>query len=203
MQEIKNIIFDLGGVLLDIDFEQSQKAFRRLGIKGFGEMVSPFHGNHLFQQLEMGMETPLFYQQFRALTGSELSNEKIEQAWCALLLGFRTVSVERLNVIKSKYKIYLLSNTNEIHLQHIHQMFRRQFKGQELDDCFDAAYYSHRIQLRKPDTKAWQYVIEQHNLQVGETLFIDDGTANIEAARSLGLQTIQLLPGMLVEELEL
>jgi glucose-1-phosphatase len=200
MQSFKNIIFDLGGVLLDIDFEQSQKAFNQLGIQGFRDMVSPFHGIQLFNDLEKGMDIPLFYRQFRELTGKEISDNEIENAWCALLLCFREGSIERLLQLKSRYKTYLLSNTNEIHLQRIYQIFRNQFDGKELDDCFNIAYYSHRIQQRKPDAKAWLHVLDRHQLKADETLFIDDSAANIEAAQLLGMQTIHLLPGLRVED---
>jgi glucose-1-phosphatase len=203
MQNIKNIIFDLGNVLLDIDFSLSEKAFERLGIYNFREMVSPTHSNDLFNSLETGLDSRQFYEKFRKLTGTNLSNETIEEAWCALLQHFRTGSIERLQQLKPNYKTYLLSNTNEIHVQRIHQQFRHQFNGRELDDCFDAAYYSQRIQIRKPDAKAWLHILNNHQLNAGETLFIDDGLANIVAAQQLGMQTIHLLPGMNVEDLSL
>ena len=203
MNGIKNIIFDLGGVLLDIDFLQSQQAFAQLGIHNFKEMVSPFKGNDLFNALETGMDTDLFYHQFRQLSATSLSNQTIEEAWCALLIGFRKKSIEQLAALKQNYNTYLLSNTNEIHLQRIHQMFRNDFNNMELDECFEAAYYSHRIQIRKPAAEAWLHIINHHSLSASETLFIDDGAENIKAAKQLGLQTIQLLPGMYIENLDL
>lgn len=201
MKGIQNIIFDLGGVLLNIDFERSQQAFQQLGISNFKEMVSMTHSNELFHALETGMDTTLFYERFRAVTGTALSNEIIEEAWCALLIDFRTKSIEHLQQFKSNYQLYLLSNTNEIHVQRIHELFRRQFHGQEFEDCFDAAYYSQRIGVRKPDAAAWLHVLETHQLDPSETLFIDDGLANIEAAQRLNIHTIHLLPTMLVEDL--
>lgn len=203
MNGIKNIIFDLGGVLLDIDFLKSQEAFAQLGVHNFKEMVSPFKGNDLFNALETGMDTDAFYQQFRQLSATSINNQTIEQAWCALLIGFRKKSIEQLLQLKQNYHTYLLSNTNEIHLQRIYQMFRSDFNNKELDDCFDAAYYSHRIQIRKPTAEAWLHIINRHSLTAAETLFIDDGTENIKAAKELGLQTIQLLPGMYIENLDL
>lgn len=203
MKSIQNIIFDLGGVLLNIDFERSRKAFEQLGIGNFRDMISPTHANELFHTLETGIDIPFFYDQFRAQTGTTLSNEVIEEAWSALLIDFRTQSVEKLKQLKNRYNVYLLSNTNEIHVQRIHQMFRTQFNGQEFEDHFHAAYYSQRIGVRKPDAKAWLHVLNAHALNPSETLFIDDGAANIEAARNLGMQTVHLLPSMRVEHLEL
>jgi glucose-1-phosphatase len=203
MQKIKNIIFDLGNVLLDIDFSLSEQAFQGLGIHNFREMVSLSHANDLFNALETGLDTNLFYEKFREHTGTNLSNDVIEEAWCALLQNFRSGSIERVKELKSKYKTYLLSNTNEIHVQHIYRIFRQQFNGQELDDYFDAAYYSQRIQIRKPDAQAWLHILNNHQLEAGETLFIDDGLANIAAAQQLGMHTIHLLRGMKVEDLDL
>lgn len=202
MNTIKNIIFDLGGVLLDIDFRKSQQAFANLGVKGFEQMVTPFHGNNLFNALETGLDESVFYTRFRELTKTALSDKQIEAAWCALLIRFRKKSIDKIFQLKPSYKTYLLSNTNEIHLQHFHQMFRKEYHGKELDECFDEAYYSHRIQIRKPAAEAWLQIINQHFLKPHETLFIDDGKENIEAAKRLGLQTIHLLPGICIEDLD-
>lgn len=203
MNTIQNIIFDLGGVLLNIDFERSQKAFQQLGVTNFRDMISPTHANDLFHALETGMDIPSFYEQFRKQTGTHFTNEVIEEAWNALLIDFRKESVEKLQQLKPKYQLFLLSNTNEIHVQRIHRMFREQFHGQEFEDHFHAAYYSQRIGLRKPDAKAWLHVLNTHALNPAETLFIDDGAANIEAAQQLGMHTVHLLPAMRVEELDL
>lgn len=202
MKAVKNIIFDLGGVLLDIDFERSQKAFANLGIYNFKEMVTPFHGNELFNSLETGLDADAFYDEFRRLTSTQHSNTTIEEAWSALLVNFRKASIEQLLHLKERYHTFLLSNTKEIHVQRFQHMFRSSFEGKELDDCFEAAYYSNRIKIRKPAPEAWLYIMDKHALLPAETLFIDDGAANIEAAKQLGMQAIHLLPGMYIEELE-
>jgi putative hydrolase of the HAD superfamily len=202
MNGIRNIIFDLGGVLLDIDFKASQRAFEQLEIHDFQTMVSLSHSNDLFHALETGLDAQLFYEQLRSYTNTNWSNEVLENAWCALLLGFRKKSIEQLWQLKNRYRIFLLSNTNEIHVQRFEKMFREQFEGRELSSCFEEAYYSNRIQKRKPSPQAWLHIMEVHALNPAETLFVDDGAANIEAAKQLGLQTIHLVPGMYIEELE-
>lgn len=201
MNRTKNIIFDLGGVLLDIDFSASQRAFSKLGIHDFEKMVSLSFSNDLFHALETGMEQELFYNRFRQITQTNWSNKVIEDAWCALLLGYRQKSIEFLWQLKTGYRTFLLSNTNEIHVQRFEQMFRQQFDNRELSSCFEAVYYSNRIQKRKPDAAAWLHITELHSLDRKDTLFIDDNTANIEAAKKLGFQTIQLVPGRNIEEL--
>ena len=201
MNGIRNIIFDLGGVLLDIDFKASQQAFEQLGIHDLETMVSLSHANDLFHALETGMDARLFYEGLRHHTKTNWSDEILEEAWCALLLGYRKKSIEQLWQLRNRYRSFLLSNTNEIHVQRFEKMFQEQFEGRELSSCFEEAYYSNRIQKRKPAPEAWLYIINAHALNPAETLFIDDGAANIEAAKQLGMQTIHLLPGMYIEEL--
>ena len=145
MQNIKAIIFDLGGVLLNIDFNRSEKAFADLGVHDFSGFFSQFHSNPLFRQLETGMDDQLFYDEFRAATQQQLSNEQIKDAWNALLLDFRKESLAVLPSLKEKYQVYLLSNTNEIHLQEFQRRYGLLKKEEAFDALFDAAYYSHRI----------------------------------------------------------
>ena len=203
MQQTKAIIFDLGGVLLNIDFRLSEKAFVELGVTNFADFFNQFHSNDLFRKLETGMDDILFYNDFRSGTGLQLSDEQIRDAWNALLMDYRPESVAILPQLREKYKLYLLSNTNEIHLQEFQRRYEIWKPGELFDDLFDAAYYSHRIGHRKPNASAFEYVLEKHQLNATETLFIDDSINNIEAAQQLGLQTIHLQPGMKVEELGL
>jgi len=203
MEKIRNVIFDLGGVLLDIDFKLTEKAFTDLGVKDFASFFNQFHSNDLFIKLETETNVEFFYNDFRAATGLNLSNEQIRDAWNALLLNFRKDSIGILPGLKKKYRLYLLSNTNEIHLQEFQHRFVTTFQQTSFDDFFDAAYYSHRIGHRKPNASAYQFVLDKHGLIAAETLFIDDSINNIEAAQKLGIQTIHLLPGMKVEELGL
>lgn len=203
MQQTKAIIFDLGGVLLDIDFKLSEKAFAELGVTNFSDFFNQFHSNDLFRRLETGMDDDLFYDDLRAATGLSLSNEQIRDAWNALLLDFRPESVAVLPQLRNKYELYLLSNTNEIHLQEFQRRYEVWRPGQVFDDLFDAAYYSHRIGHRKPNASAFEYVLQKHGLNATETIFIDDSINNIEAAQQLGLQTVHLKAGMKVEELGL
>lgn len=203
MQTAKTIIFDLGGVLLDIDFRLTEKAFADLGVSDFSDFFNQFHSNSLFKKLETGIDEALFYDEFRAGTGLSLSDEQIKDAWNALLLDFRLESLAVLPQLKSKYQLYLLSNTNEIHLKEFQHRYTLLQQEQEFDALFDAAYYSHRIGHRKPNASAFEFVINAHDLNPAETIFIDDSINNIEAAKQLGLQTVHLLPGMKVEELGL
>lgn len=203
MKNIRNVIFDLGGVLFNINFSLTEKAFTELGVKDFSSFFTQFHSNDLFVKLETGVDKDLFYEDFRTATGLQLSNDQIRDAWNALLLDFRMESIAALPELKSRYNLYLLSNTNEIHMQEFHRIYRTLFAESSFDDLFDAAYYSHRIGHRKPNAGAFEFVLEKHGLVAEETLFIDDSINNIEAAQKLGIQTVHLLPGMKIEELGL
>lgn len=203
MKNIRNIIFDLGGVLFNINFSLTEKAFTELGVKDFSSFFTQFHSNDLFVKLETGVDEESFYDEFRSASGLNLTNDQIRDAWNALLLDFRMESIAALPELKSRYNLYLLSNTNEIHMQEFHRIYRTLFAESSFDDLFDAAYYSHRIGHRKPNAGAFEYVLEKHGLAAVETLFIDDSINNIEAAQKLGIQTVHLLPGMKIEELGL
>jgi putative hydrolase of the HAD superfamily len=204
MQNIEAIIFDFGGVLFDIDFSKTNKAFTELGVDNFENMYSQKNANPLFQHLEEGkINEEEFYNAFRKETNLKLTDEQIKNAWNGLLLSFRKESLEALKKLKSKYKLYLLSNTNFIHHREFSNTFNIEIGQGTIDDYFDTAYYSQNIGYRKPDKEAYEYVIKQNNLLPAKTLFIDDSIQNIEGAKAVGLQTILLENGMIIEDLNL
>lgn len=189
MMHIKNIIFDLGGVLLNLDFGKTSEAFSKLGIKSFDEYFSQYHSNPLFVQLETSKQLgDDFYNTLRASAGIAADNDTINAAWNAMLLDFPEERVVKLKQINSDYRIFLLSNTNSIH----HAAFSRQFYEQfhfDFDSLFEKAYYSHLIGYRKPGLEAFQFVIDDAGVDPAETLFLDDTIPNVEAAKKVGMQT--------------
>ncbi len=204
MQKIKNIIFDLGGVILNIDFKQTELAFAKLGIGNFNQYYTLQSALPLFDNLETGKISPEdFYEEFRKLTKIKLSNDEIMNAWNALLLNFPPERIEWLKIISKKYKIYLLSNTNEIHYNSFIQTFKKEFDDENFNDLFIKAYYSHQLGLRKPSKEIFETVLKNENLNAAETLFIDDSETNINAAKSAGLQTIHLPSPKTILELDL
>ena len=204
MEDIKAVIFDLGGVILDIDYDSTAKAFSRLGVTGFDKMYSQKNANSLFQKLERGKVTETeFYAEFRKTANIDLSDEQIKKAWNAMLLSFRKKTLRAISDLKSKYKLYLLSNTNIIHLQAFSEIFTNEIGSGSLDDYFDKIYYSHEIGFRKPDKESFEFVVKENNLLPAKTLFIDDSIQNIEAAEKSGLKTVFLKKDMQVENLGL
>ena len=204
MEGVKNIIFDLGGVILNIDFSITEKAFKDLGVTQFSSMFTQHHSNDLFVQLETGTISPVdFYEAFRQGTGTKLSNQEIEEAWNALLLDFRIPTLEWLEQHKNKYRIFLFSNTNQIHYDAFIDSYKKLRGNADFNSMFEKAYYSQYLGMRKPNPEPFLHILKEQNLEPAETLFIDDTIKNIETAKSLGMKTIHLHWPLTVPELGL
>ncbi len=200
MPEPKNIIFDLGGVLLDIDYQKTIDAFEKLGIEHFEKMFSQSHANELFEKLERGkLSEADFYTAIKTRIKKEVSQEEIKAACNALILDFRIESLEFLEKLAARYNLYLLSNTNSIHLKFFKNLFTAQTGKPTLDAYFTKAWYSNKIGLRKPGPEIFSFILEQKGLFAAETLFIDDTLANIETAQKMGFITHHLLPTERIE----
>ncbi len=204
MQQLKNIIFDLGGVLLNIDYNKTVAAFEQLGIENFEEMFSQFKANELFENLETGkVNEQEFYAAIKKQIAANITTGQIESAWNAMLLDFRTESLGFLKLLAPDYNLYLLSNTNSIHLKCFQQIFTRDTGKPLLDSFFSKAYYSHLIGLRKPHKEIYEFVLQDADIKKGETIFIDDSANNIEAAKKLGIKTHLLKPNEKIENIGL
>jgi len=203
MAATKNIIFDLGGVLLDLDFQRSVDAFEKLGLKNFENMFSQFKADELFEKLETGrLSEAEFYAAVKERTEIQITNEQIDHAWNALILNFRPASLELLEQLSANYKLYLLSNTNSIHLKFFKKLFTKETGKSLLDAYFIKAWYSNGVGLRKPGAQIFEFVLQDENLIAAETLFIDDTWINIETAHKMGFKTHHLLPNERIELLD-
>jgi glucose-1-phosphatase len=199
---IKNIIFDLGGVLLDIDYNGPVREFAALGITNFGNLYSQAAANPLFEQLETGkISNTNFLNTIAALAPQPLTHQQVTSAWNSIILHFRQQSMVFLADLQQRYNIYLLSNTNNIHLEQIPKILQRDTGKQNLDDYFTKAWYSSKLGLRKPEKEIYEWVLSDGNLLAAETLFIDDSPQNIETAAVLGIKTHLLLPSEVIENL--
>ncbi|MGX5818058.1 HAD family hydrolase [Chitinophaga lutea] len=195
MQGIKSIIFDLGGVLLNIDYQLTKKAFTALGADNFDELYSQFHANALFEDLETGrVNEEAFLERIRPHLRPEVPDHQIIDAWNAMLLDYPLARLQLLQQLRLHYNLYLLSNTNAIHLKEVNNILQRERGIPSLAAFFDKCYYSHEIGCRKPEKEAYQIILDEQRLRPEETLFIDDTLPNIDGARAVGLQTIHLQP---------
>lgn len=204
MKKIKNILFDLGGIFIEIDFKKTKEAFVALGVVNFDDLYTQHTAASLFEKLETGIYSPIeFYEEFRKTTQLPLSNQQIQQAWNAMLGTFPLDRLEWLSEIKNKYAVYLYSNTNIIHYQAFQEIYRQCTGRKSFDEYFIKAHYSHELGLRKPYPESFTKLLAVENLLANETLFIDDTPGNIEGAAQAGLQTVLLSPPKTVFDLDL
>jgi putative hydrolase of the HAD superfamily len=203
MAPVKNIIFDLGGVLLNLDVAQTRDAFIKLGLTQIDDLFRIGHAASFFKDYEVGtISDDEFVEKARQLSLPGTSNDQVIAAWNVMLLDFPAERVQFLNQLKNKYRLFLFSNTNAIHLRAFHKSYQDVY-GSAMDELFEKAYYSHMINHRKPDVAAYEYVIKDSDLDAGETLFIDDALVNVEGARLAGLQAIHLTDGKTILDLGL
>jgi FMN phosphatase YigB (HAD superfamily) len=191
MSEIKNIIFDYGNVIFRIDFRRAQQSFVELGIKNVEEFFSHSGHHPIFNEFEKGLISPAeFRDGIRKLANHpSLSDTEIDNAWNSLLIGVPAGNHEVLLAAKSKYRTFLLSNNNQIHYEWIMDYLKREHGLASNEVFFEKDYYSHLMGMRKPDANIFEYVIEKHDLNVSETLFIDDSPQHLLTGASLGLNT--------------
>lgn len=188
---IKNIIFDLGGVILNIDYNLSSEAFKKLGIGNFDEVYSQASQSMLFDKLETGkISAAKFRNQLREISGLDLNDNEIDDAWNKMLLDLPAYRIEILKKAATKYRTFLFSNTNIIHLEAYTKDLLKEHNIESLNHLFEKAYYSHEMGMRKPNVEAFNEIINQNNLNKEETLFIDDSIQHIEGAKEAGIKTI-------------
>ena len=195
-KKINSIIFDLGGVLYDIDVQLSVKAFEELGLQSFDGLYSLKEQSLLFDDLETGViDKAEFVKRINHFSGLNLAEKQIVTAWNSLLIGVKPETIELLLGLRKEYKIFLLSNTNEIHLECINNYMNDVHGIQDLSSLFNKAYYSCRIGMRKPSMEIYRHVIRDADLDTEGIIFIDDNKDNIESARSAGIFSVLMEKG--------
>lgn len=203
MSVLKNIIFDLGGVLINLDFNKTTRSFQELGFIHFEKMYSQFKVDQLFEKLETGrIDEKEFYTMMLAVGEDKMTADQIRDSWNSLLLDFREESLAFLKELKKKYNLFLLSNTNSIHFDAFNVILKQQTGLPSLDEFFTKSYYSHQVGLRKPNNDIFDFVLKDAGLEASETLFIDDTRENVLAAEKLGFKTHHLLSGEKIERLQ-
>jgi len=191
--KIKNIIFDLGGVILDIDESIVYKELEKLGIN-VSELAHSKEFIELISKFDTGIYTaPTFRKKAKALLGLEkMTDQKFDSIWNAMLLDIPRERIEAIEQVKKHYKIFLMSNTNEIHYDLYVRDLQLRFGYKEFDALFDKSYFSFDIHLEKPDPRFFEMILDHEGLVPEETLFIDDTEANIKVAKKLGIRTYHI-----------
>ena len=192
----KNIIFDLGGVLLNLDFNRTEKAFAELGLNDLESIYSKSKQEQLFDVFEKGeMSAAQFRNEMRKYLHENTNDEQIDQAWNAMLLDLPIERLELLHKLKNDHSLFLLSNTNEIHFNSFTSYFAKAHGRKDLSHIFINEYFSHKVGMRKPDAEIFKYVLKENGLDPAQTLFIDDSVQHIEGARKIGVNARWLEKG--------
>ena len=192
MHHIKNIIFDYGNVIFEIDFNITQQALKELGITDIQAFFAHKGHNSLFDEFETAAISPA---QFRegirvAANNPTLTDKEIDNAWNSLLIGVSGNNHDVLMEVKNRYRTFLLSNNNEIHYNWIVDYLKSTFQIENYDSFFEKAYFSQQMRLRKPNVNIFEQVLKENDLNPEETLFIDDSPQHIAGAKKAGLHTL-------------
>ncbi len=190
--KIKNIIFDLGGVIMNLDVPRTIKAFENIGITDFVNDTGHHYKNPVFYDFETGkVSESEFVEELANISANSLSGTQIREAWNAMILDMPIERIKFLLDLKKKYKIYLLSNTNSIHQE---KFLRETNEANDFsfNELFEKAYYSHEIGIRKPNEEVFHFVLKDSKLNTDKTLFVDDSLQNINSAQKTGLRTFHI-----------
>lgn len=195
---IKNLLFDLGGVIINLHRESCIQALIDLGMTGAEQMLGLYAQSGIFGQLESGqIDQAEFYRQIRQYfpdNGRQISNVQIRDAFNKFLVGIPLHRLVELRVLRRDYRIFLLSNTNPIMVEsRIAELFTAE--GLRMTDYFDGMILSYQAHCLKPSAQIFEYTAASLNINPSETLFLDDSQANLDAAARLGFATALVAPG--------
>jgi len=192
MQQINTLIFDLGGVIINLDVSRTIEKLSQLSGFSQHKVIELYQNNENFKLYEKGLISDNEFRSFvRGLVNAEVDDNIIDEAWNAMVLDIPKERLIDLRALSKNYDLYLLSNTNNIHLQRVNENFSP-LEAESLDDYFQKAYYSHHIGMRKPDQEIFKFVVDTHNLDPSKTLFLDDNESNIAGANKVGIQTLHV-----------
>lgn len=194
LPSVKNLIFDLGGVILDLSVTSTIREFSKLSGIQQETVMEIFNSSAGFIEYEKGLMDDAGFRNFlREVYRVNATDDEIDSCWNAMLLGIPASKLRLLTDLKKNYNVFLLSNTNEIHLRYINNVILWDLHRETvLDNYFHRAYYSQRMLKRKPEPEIYRQVLEENGLVAAETLFLDDNILNIEGAKSVGVQTVHI-----------
>ncbi|HEV7349841.1 HAD family phosphatase [Telluribacter sp.] len=193
-EKIKNIIFDLGDVIINIDVPLAARSFAQLCGQEETEVLELFKEKELFRQFETGkLDEAAFRTYVREILKQEhWDDAAINKAWNALLLDIPPARIELLQKLKERYRLFLLSNTSSIHIAEVNQILESTTGIPRLDGLFEKLFLSYEMGLMKPDPEIYHQVLLEAGIRAEETLFLDDNADNIRAAAEIGIHTIHV-----------
>lgn len=191
-KNFKNVILDLGGVLVDIDPESTYSEFRRILLPDISLKIKWDELPEVVVAMETGAwSKDKFKEEMRSVCKPGVSDSQIVDAWCAMLNEFRAIRVRQMQKLAKKYNVYLLSNTNVYHVSYFEKEFKNRYHF-SLKKLFKKVYYSHEIGSRKPDAKTFEFVLNDADIDASDTVMVDDRQDNCDAAVAAGMQAIKV-----------
>ena len=194
LEQITNIVFDLGEVIIDLNIPGTIQKFADQSGKSLEEVRKIYSASDVFLNYEKGLISD---EQFRSganqLLGTSYADEEFDSTWNGMLYRLPPERLQLLKRLSSRYRIFLLSNTNAIHLRQFTKMVHSVSGEESMDAYFEKAYYSHLIKMRKPDAEIFEFVLKDSKLDAAQTLFLDDNEDNISGARACGIQAERIL----------
>jgi len=186
---ITTLIFDFGGVLINLDLNRCIQKFKDLGVNNLENNLNNYGQKGIFLEFEKGLiDIPTFRDEIRKLAGKPLKDNEIDEAWCAFLCNIPDYKIELLLQLKKKFRLLLLSNTNPLHIEISARDEFARF-GQTMQSLFDKCYFSYEMKMVKPDAEIFEALLADAGLTAEECLFLDDGEKNILQAEKMGIQT--------------
>jgi len=193
--KFKAVIFDFGNVIINIEFQRIYQTFAKFTSKPVSYIEKRITEDQIFRRYESGQFTDEeFRDVIRQTLGFPLSDHEVDTAWNAILLDIPTDRIDLIHNIRQKYPVYLLSNTNNIHITASNNYLKKTHGIRSLNELFDKLYLSYEMGLWKPDAEIYREVLRTNKLQPNEVIFFDDNLHNIESAKALGMQTILVEP---------
>ncbi len=189
LNHISTLIFDFGGVIVELDKDRCVDNFKALGVADTDKFLGNFAQKGFFLRFEKGFISEAdFRSGIREMTSRMLTDEDIDRAWCSFIVNIPKEKIELLISLRKRYKVLMLSNTNSIHIRFCRERYFRE-AGWRLEDCFDKCYFSYEMHMAKPDEEIFKALLDDAGLLPEECLFLDDGEQNIETAKRLGINS--------------
>ena len=200
---IKNIIFDLGGVIYDIRYQNIADKFREYADLDFNAVYGKYNQTDFIDLFETGYISPeMFRNKIREILKINLTDSQIDDAWNAILVDVPEKRVALLKKLKQKYSLFLFSNTNQINYDYFVPYLNNKYGCNFFDVFFTKAYFSQLMHYRKPAQEGFYHILNEQHINADETLFVDDIEKNVSAAQSIGIQGFHLQDGMDVADID-
>lgn len=191
-REIKALVLDFGGVVIDIDYQRTIDAFITLGFNDFDQWYTQFNQRDIFNQLECGIIDEHTFLSTLNEAVPHRTTDEIKAAWNAIIIGFPHGRVEYIQQLRKSMPVHLLSNTNALHAEVFNRMIQRRYQKQSVHQLFERTYLSHEVGMRKPGVEIFERVTKDLKLDPAEICFVDDLEKNVEGARGAGWHALQL-----------